>query len=81
MVAMQIRDVSDRERDEIAAAAKERGLSVQAYLRDVLDRELKAVRRRRWLDEVTSGDSREPVATDDEVVALIRRDRDRDRAA
>lgn len=81
MVAMQIRDVPESERDEIAAEAKRRGVSVQAYLHEVLEREVKAIRQRRWLDEVTANASRTPIATDDDVIGLIRRDRDRNHAA
>ncbi|MFI1713839.1 hypothetical protein ACIGW4_05495 [Streptomyces sp. NPDC053513] len=43
MVALQIRDVPEEMRDRLAAIAGERGLSLQAYLFDVLADE---VRRR-----------------------------------
>lgn len=54
MVAMQIRDVPDEDRDALAAQARERGVSLQALLRELVSREAKAQRQRQWLDEVTS---------------------------
>ena len=39
MVALQIRDVDERVHDKLAAAAKRRGQSLQAYLHDVINDE------------------------------------------
>ena len=39
MVALQIRDVSGPVRDRLATAARAQGLSLQAYLLGVLERE------------------------------------------
>ena len=36
MIALQIRDVDERVRDTLAAAAKKRGQSLQSYLHDVI---------------------------------------------
>lgn len=39
MVALQIRDVDERVRDKLTAAAKRRGQSLQQYLHDVINDE------------------------------------------
>lgn len=75
MVAIQIRDVSPEVRDALARDAADRGLSMQAYLHDVLERQAKAARNRVWLRDfqpikVTGG---APVVVD--VADLIRRQR------
>lgn len=79
MVAMQVRDVPDDVRAELIASAQRRGLSLQRYLREVLEREAREVRRGRWLDDVRPsepGSGQAPSATE-----LIRRDRDGDGTA
>jgi antitoxin FitA len=72
MVAIQIRDVPESTRDALVEAAGRQGMSLQAYLFDVLRREADAVARRRllreWADNpLLSGD--QPI----DSVAVIRR--------
>ena len=49
MVAIQVRDVSDETRDELALQAKARGQSLQAYLLDLLNERADAGHNRRLL--------------------------------
>lgn len=49
MVALQIRDVPESVRDDLARAAKARGQSLQSFLREVIDREARAARNREFL--------------------------------
>lgn len=77
MVALQIRDVPTTVRDDLAREAESRGLSLQAYLREVVDREAKAARNRESLRTMkpvpVSGVSSEDVVT---ILAESRRERD-----
>lgn len=80
MVAMQIRDVPVDVRDDLAREAQARGVSLQVYLRGVIEREARAARNRDFLRTLT------PVPVDggfsaDDAVALIAEGRaERDRA-
>ena len=49
MVAIQVRDVSDQSRDALAAEAERRGLSLQMFLHDVLEREAASARNIAWV--------------------------------
>lgn len=49
MVAIQVRDVPEGIRDDLARAAQQRGLSLQAFLRDVLEREARSARNREFV--------------------------------
>lgn len=51
-VVLTIRDVPDEARDALAREARERGQSLQAYLRGVLVRQAAFSRNRQLLDEV-----------------------------
>ncbi len=62
MVAIQIRDVPDATRDELAAQAKARGQSLQGYLLDVLTERADAGYNQRLLSEWV----REPLVTGSE---------------
>lgn len=53
MVAIQIRDVTKSVRDDLAREARARGLSLQAYLRDVLEHEARVARNRELLRTFT----------------------------
>jgi hypothetical protein len=53
VVAIQVRDVPAKTRDELAAQAKEKGQSLQAYLLDLLNREAAGSHNRRLLTEWT----------------------------
>ena len=80
MVALQIRDVPEEVRDKLAAIAQERGQSLQAYLFDVINDE---VRRRDNLAvlERFTGSSYGTALTKGDVLGVLddergRRDRD-----
>lgn len=51
MVALQIRDVPQRVRDELAAAAAEEGVSLQVFLMDVIRRAADSAHNRRLVSE------------------------------
>lgn len=51
MVALQIRDVSTEVRDELASAAARDGISLQAYLHEVIQRAAASARNRRLVAE------------------------------
>jgi plasmid stability protein len=53
-VALQIKDVPEEVRDAIAARAAARGQSMQAYLREILDREYRAERNAHLFDGLAS---------------------------
>lgn len=79
MVAIQIRDVPENIRDDLAREARRRGVSLQVHLREVLEREARAARNREFLRGFTpirGTATAEPV----DVPALIAAERDqRDR--
>lgn len=54
MVAIQVRGVSDEVRDALAGEADRRGVSLQVYLAEVLEREAAAARNLAWLRDVAS---------------------------
>ncbi|MFT4260024.1 hypothetical protein [Microbacterium sp.] len=49
MVAIQVRDVPESIRDDLAREARARGLSLQALLREMLEREARRARNREFL--------------------------------
>lgn len=49
MVAIQVRDVSERSRDALAAEAQRRGVSLQVFLHEVLEREAASARNIAWV--------------------------------
>lgn len=51
-IALQIEDVREEVRDAIAARAAAKGQSMQAYLRDLLEREFRAERNKHLLHEL-----------------------------
>ncbi len=78
MVALQIRDVPESVRDLLADRAKERGQSLNAFLREVVLREASFGNNRALLDEIrawrTSAASPEssPTAGEDVLSAIDR---------
>ncbi|WP_229398834.1 FitA-like ribbon-helix-helix domain-containing protein [Micromonospora okii] len=50
MVALQIRDVPEDVRDVLAAQAKARGMSLQAYLLDLVETQARRLRNTALLD-------------------------------
>ena len=50
MVALQIRDVSDSDRDALAGLAALRGQSLQTFLHDVIAREAASARNLAWVE-------------------------------
>jgi hypothetical protein len=49
MVAIQVRDISDESRDALAAEADYRGVSLQVFLHDILEREAASARNVAWV--------------------------------
>jgi hypothetical protein len=54
MVAIQIRDVSNKTRDALAGEAERRGQSLQFFLHDVLEREAASARNLAWVQRARS---------------------------
>jgi hypothetical protein len=52
MVAIQVRGVSPEVRDALAGEADRRGVSLQVFLAEVLDREAASARNLAWLRDV-----------------------------
>lgn len=75
MVAVQIRDVPEEIRDQLAADARARGVSLQTYLRDALEDLARAHRQRAWLDEVAARRS-EPGADSPSATEIVRKGRE-----
>jgi hypothetical protein len=69
MVAIQVRDVSERSRDALAAEAERRGLSLQVFLHEVIEREAAAARNIAWVLSKQSAQrpSAGPSTTRDEI--------------
>lgn len=59
MVAIQVRDVPDEVREALSGEARRRGVSLQAFLADVLEREAAAARNLAWLREAHARSSGE----------------------
>ena len=78
MVALQIRDVPASVRDDLAGAARRRGVSLQAYLREVVELEARRARRTAWLDDVRSLGRLDAPSGAPNMADLIREDRERD---
>lgn len=75
MVAIQVRDVPDGIRDDLMRAARERGQSLQVFLREVLEVEARKSRNREFLRAMApipvSGEM-----SSDRIAELIREGRD-----
>lgn len=68
MVAIQVRDVPDDVRDALAGEASRRGVSLQVYLAEVLEREAASARNLAWLRDVAARQRpAEPSTTRDEI--------------
>ncbi|MFT4219833.1 MAG: hypothetical protein QM611_04880 [Microbacterium sp.] len=78
MVALQIRGVPESIRDDLSRAARQRGLSLQAYLLELVEGEARRARRASWLDEARSRSVIDSPPGAPSMADLIRRDRDRD---
>jgi hypothetical protein len=50
MVAIQVRDISDQDRDALAGEAERRGVSLQFFLHGVLEREAASARNIAWVE-------------------------------
>jgi antitoxin FitA len=73
-VALQIKDVPEEVRDAVAARAAEHGQSMQAYLRGLLEREMRIAHNRRTFEKL---DLEHGLDADvDWVVDVIRRGRE-----
>lgn len=78
MVALQVRDVPDDVRDDLAREARRRGGSLQTYLLEVLTREARAARNRELLRSwtpVRGTASSESAGGPVDVARIIREDR------
>lgn len=75
MVAIQVRDVPESVRDDLARAARERGQSLQVFLREVLDTEARKSRNREFLRSMTPIPAAGDVSPDT-IAGLIREGRD-----
>ncbi len=73
-VALQIRDVPEEARDVLARLAAENGQSMQAYLLDMVDREVQMARNAEMFEELAP--HRIAIPPDFDVVAIIREGRD-----
>ncbi len=70
MVAIQVRGVSDEVREALAGEADRRGVSLQVYLAEVLEREAASARNLSWLREAASRQRpTTPSTTRDEIRA------------
>ncbi len=75
MIALQIRDVDERVRDKLAAAAKRRGQSLQSYLHDVINDEARRLDNVAVIDRFShrrTGTS----ASSEDVVGTLRAERE-----
>lgn len=54
MVAIQVRGVSDEVREALAGEADRRGVSLQVYLAEVLEREAASARNLAWLRDAAA---------------------------
>ena len=70
MSYLQIRDVPDAVRDVLADRAREKGQSLNMYLRDVVIREASFVNNRALIDQVTAHRRSSGVTTADVLSAL-----------
>jgi hypothetical protein len=70
MAYLQIRDVPDAVRDVLADRAREKGQSLNMYLRDVVIREASFVNNRALIDQVTAHRRSSGVTTADVLSAL-----------
>lgn len=67
MVALQIRDVPEAIRDELARAAANEGVSLQVFLHEVIHRAASSARNRRLITEW----GRAPLLPDDAQVDIV----------
>ena len=52
MVAIQVRDISEQDRDALALEAESRGQSMQVFLHEVLTRQAASARNVAWVREM-----------------------------
>lgn len=78
MVNIQVRDVPEQVRDALAEAARTRGQSMQAYLRNLLEEDAQRADNVRLLREVADMGGGHVAGADDAAseLASIRSDRD-----
>lgn len=69
MAYLQIRDVPDEIRDVLAQRAKDRGQSLNAYLRDVVLREASFAKNRALIDRVVAARGDSQFTADDAIAA------------
>lgn len=69
MTHLQIRDVPEEIRAVLAERARERGQSLNMYLREVVVREASFAGNRALIDDVVARDSRSSFTTDDVLAA------------
>ncbi len=70
MVALQIRDIPDDVRDVLVARARERGQSLNLYLRELVLREAAFEKNRVLIDEVVARRGRSALTAEDVVGAV-----------
>jgi len=81
MPTLQIRDVPEEERAALASAARERGESLQAYLRDLVSEAARRERVRAFVrDAIDRADAEPPIAPGEDVPEMIRDGRERNDA-
>jgi len=81
MVALQLRDVPESIRDDLARAAQAEGKSLQAFLREMVEREARKARSREFLSNLSPMPVEGPTITRAEIVEIIRQGREeRDRS-
>jgi plasmid stability protein len=73
-IAIQIRDVPEEYRDVLAAEAAEHGQSMQAYLLDLVAREVRAIQNAKAFDRLAP--HRITIPPELDVVSIIREGRD-----
>ncbi len=77
MAHLQIRDVSDEVREVLAERARERGQSLNMYLREVVIREASFARNRALIDDIVARRGRSTFRAEEVIAA---RDAGRERS-
>jgi hypothetical protein len=70
MIALQIRDVDERVRDALAAAAKKRGQTLQSFLHDVINDEARRFRNVAVIERISTKKHGTSVSAEDIVESL-----------